>query len=387
MQKVKKLIAKFWAGLTTGEENKRLHDYLDLQDGEWKNALQKEYEQAIKEESVFIEEDRSANVLEKIHWRITGTKRDIQEANREVQQRKMEMQQKALGVEQLPHVKTAVILPGWIKWAAAVIIIMVAGWKIYQLNYRMAVDQVLAGRQTDYSHSKKLKRQQINKGNTPLNLNLTDGSSVLLQPGASVTYEERFNGGDKRNILLTGDAFFKVAKDAKRPFTVYAKGFTITALGTEFTVNARQVNGISVKLIKGKVVVRTTPESGMKMKDAYLTPGGELRINTVTQQYDIRNFNTGNRDRPATIRKAITPGLTDSNNLAFNKESLLKVFTRLGAHYNVKFEYEKEQIQLLSFTGTFRPSDSLRMVLPVICNMNDLTYRLDSNNVIITMQK
>lgn len=81
---------------------------------------------------------------------------------------------------------------------------------------------------------------------------LPDGSVVTLNTDTVVRTRA---DGDRRLVYLDrGQAYFKVAKDARHPFVVTAAGRTVTALGTAFDV---RVDGKALKvvLVEGKVRV------------------------------------------------------------------------------------------------------------------------------------
>ncbi|PWB93461.1 FecR family protein [Methylosinus sporium] len=64
---------------------------------------------------------------------------------------------------------------------------------------------------------------------------LEDGSRVELGPDSAL--ETNFAGGERRVTLLRGEAWFAVAPDAARPFSVATPAGTATALGTAFDVS------------------------------------------------------------------------------------------------------------------------------------------------------
>src|SRR5690606_3423540 len=85
-------------------------------------------------------------------------------------------------------------------------------------------------------------------------------------------------GAESRYLTLTGCAKFDVARDTIRPFVVTAKGYSTMAQGTSFVVDARSNNGLKIKLLAGKVVVKSSRESTFKMEDQYLGPGEEVAV-------------------------------------------------------------------------------------------------------------
>lgn len=83
-------------------------------------------------------------------------------------------------------------------------------------------------------------------------LTLADGSVVTLGGNSRIGIRMET---DARYIELTrGEAFFKVAKDASRPFTVHAGRATVAAVGTEFNVR-RGAQDVTVDVVEGRVIV------------------------------------------------------------------------------------------------------------------------------------
>lgn len=66
-------------------------------------------------------------------------------------------------------------------------------------------------------------------------VSLSDGTTVRMGPNSQLIYPKSFDG-KTRDVELKGQAFFDVAKDRERPFTVHTKNMDVTALGTAFEV-------------------------------------------------------------------------------------------------------------------------------------------------------
>jgi len=81
---------------------------------------------------------------------------------------------------------------------------------------------------------------------------LDDGSQVRLAPESAVRVA--FSAGERRVLLLKGEAFFEVVHDAVRPFRVAAGDVTATVLGTAFEVRL-QADGVAVAVRHGQVRV------------------------------------------------------------------------------------------------------------------------------------
>jgi transmembrane sensor len=87
-------------------------------------------------------------------------------------------------------------------------------------------------------------------------LMLADGSELQLGPNTRLKFDL---GDEQRSIaLLRGEAYFKVAKDATRPFLVEANAYAVKAVGTEFAVSHR-TDELIVTVSEGQV--RVTPRA------------------------------------------------------------------------------------------------------------------------------
>jgi transmembrane sensor len=85
---------------------------------------------------------------------------------------------------------------------------------------------------------------------------LADGSELRLGPNTLL----KFDIGDAQRtvVLVRGEAYFKVAKDAARPFIVEAKTYAVRAVGTEFAVSHRK-DELLVTVSEG--LVRVAPRA------------------------------------------------------------------------------------------------------------------------------
>ncbi|MEO7044560.1 MAG: FecR family protein, partial [Ferruginibacter sp.] len=92
-------------------------------------------------------------------------------------------------------------------------------------------------------------------------LTLADGSQVWLNAESSITFPTSFVG-DKREVKITGEAYFEVAHNANIPFHVIVNGMDVKVLGTHFNINAYEDEGvIKTTLLQGSVQVSEGNES------------------------------------------------------------------------------------------------------------------------------
>lgn len=103
-------------------------------------------------------------------------------------------------------------------------------------------------------------------------LTLSDGTKVWLNAASSIKYPAVFSAG-KRQVEITGEAYFEVAKDKKRPFLININNkATAEVLGTTFNVNAYEdESSINTTLLEGSLIVAANDQ-------VILTPGQQARV-------------------------------------------------------------------------------------------------------------
>jgi transmembrane sensor len=114
---------------------------------------------------------------------------------------------------------------------------------------------------------------------------LADGSELQLGPNTRLTLDI----GDTRRALalVRGEAYFKVAKDARRPFLVQANAFAVQAVGTEFAVSHRK-DELIVTVSEG--TVRVTPSAKSSQARAGEDEPMDLSV-AITADHEIRIAN------------------------------------------------------------------------------------------------
>ncbi|MBN2814858.1 MAG: FecR domain-containing protein [Bacteroidales bacterium] len=110
---------------------------------------------------------------------------------------------------------------------------------------------------------------------------LPDGSSVNLNVGSDLTLRDDF-GKNSREVILEGEALFKVLRDPSRPFRVYTGESVIEVTGTEFAVC--EVNGmIQVSVLSGTVMFSSTDSVAQKIslkanQSGYLHTNNDIHV-------------------------------------------------------------------------------------------------------------
>ncbi|WP_343692123.1 FecR domain-containing protein [Chitinophaga sp.] len=221
-------------------------------------------------------------------------------------------------------------------------------------------------------------RQHIikNSSGATIKRTLEDGSIITITAGSTITYNLPFE--TKRDIQLTGTATFDVAKDEAKPFTVYTNSIGTTALGTRFTVRSTGRN-VLVQLLSGKVVVRAV-DTTLFAQQIYLKPGQQCTIDPSQHTLAVSKFTITDKQRPGEVIPSVSADMA----IHFSKTPLQEVFKTIGQKYHKRIIFNTSETRPASFSGSFLPSDSFDIVLQLICNTNDLTYKEENGVIFIS---
>ncbi len=114
---------------------------------------------------------------------------------------------------------------------------------------------------------------------------LPDGSIITLNKYSSLKYPEGFKG-DKRNVELSGEAFFNVKHDQSKPFVINVNDVLITVMGTSFNVKSN--GGITAVIVESGIV-------GVKKHKHIITLyAGEKLTTSMTDSALVKSRNTNN---------------------------------------------------------------------------------------------
>ena len=194
---------------------------------------------------------------------------------------------------------------------------------------------------------------------------LSDGSKVILNSGSEITYYPDFSK-DERFIELTGEAFFEVERDEKRPFKVKAGNTVTTALGTSFNIRSYIESDITtIGLVTGKVEVNFAEDSN---KNIFLEPGEGAKYSKLKNDISKQPFDI---EKCAAWRLGI---------LYFKDDSFDSAVKTLQMWYGVNINVQGK------ITGSFSAkfdNQSLETVLNGLSFIFSFQYTIDGKNVII----
>ena len=152
---------------------------------------------------------------------------------------------------------------------------------------------------------------------------LPDGTRVWLNAASSLKYPTAFTGNERR-VELTGEAYFEVSKDARKPFFVKTTNQTVAVLGTHFNINSYADEAATkTTLLEGSVkVTGNTNQLTVKLKP------GQQAVNTVTA-IDIK--------QNADIDEAVA---WKNGKFLFRNTDLRTIMRQLSRWYDVDVEYQ-----------------------------------------------
>ena len=217
---------------------------------------------------------------------------------------------------------------------------------------------------------KTAKASNINTVRTPkgrqYHLTLSDGTKVWLNAASSIEYPVAFTTG-ARKVTISGEAYFEVAKNPKKPFRVnIADSKTnIEVLGTHFNVNTYADNGnYKTTLLEGSIKLNTGK------LEFLLKPNQQAITQPQSDQFQIiENIN------PEDI-------VAWKNDLFyFNEASIDDVMQELARWYNIDVSYQGSKPSG-TFTGKIDKNLTLRQALKIL-GATRVKYELLQNNKLI----
>jgi transmembrane sensor len=195
---------------------------------------------------------------------------------------------------------------------------------------------------------------------------LPDGSQVSLNPGGSLRYMAGLTG-PKREVYLSGEAFFKVSKNPGRPFLVFTKQVVTTVLGTSFRVRALEGStNATVMVREGRVAVQARAGAQLDATPNRPATAGVLLLPNQQVVYSAAAHH---------LRKELVakPVVLAPQSFVFDDRPVPEVLTALQKAYGVDIVYDRET--LANCTVTLALTDqSLYKKLDVLCETLGATY-------------
>jgi hypothetical protein len=259
---------------------------------------------------------------------------------------------------------------GWnitLKIAAALAILSISALLITRYGTTLDPSAETVQASPNFTPADNKQEHIINTDSNPLNVQLADGSTVVLQPNSEIFYDKAFDS-QLREVRLSGEAFFNVRRDESRPFRVYSEEVVTQVLGTSFTIKAYQGDKeVTVAVRSGKVSVKKKDDSPI-----ILVPNQQARYN--------RTENTVVRE-VVQDPKIILPQ-SDLFKMSFDEEPVATIFDVLEKNYGIDIVYDEDMLSKCSLT-TAMSDEGLFERIKVICKAINADYRVEDGVILI----
>lgn len=187
---------------------------------------------------------------------------------------------------------------------------------------------------------------------------LPDGSRVWLNSETSLRFPVQFAKG-KREVYLSGEAYFQIQKDSTAPFHVYANEQDITVLGTSFNVSAYANDDYwETTLVEGKVQIAS--------------PGGKV-VMKPSEQYVM--------DKKAGVGKLrkVDPELYTSwvdGKFYFKAFKFEEIVKKLERWYDFTMIYDTPELRQLRFSGSINKHRPVEETLRYLEKTTDIQFTI-----------
>lgn len=259
----------------------------------------------------------------------------------------------------------------WVRYGVVAASIALFLWIGWQLNVEQKATET-----TEFAQLKPEDIEIKNNSAKPQEINLEDGSLVVLEPQSALSYAENF-GKDTRTVHLQGDAFFQIKKDPSKPFQVLSGKLVTEVLGTSFFIKQGKASGtVEVEVRSGKVSVyeKTEKEKGNK-KVKILTQNQK-----VTFRPDTKQLIPSIVSQPLTAQQK--PAAEPCVELNFEDAALPDVFKRLEQLYFLDIITDNEALNECVFTGDLNGLP-LFLQIELVCKTIGAHYEVKETSIMV----
>lgn len=229
------------------------------------------------------------------------------------------------------------------------------------------------GKRLVYEKGKTIKDLVYNTLTVPygkrFELELSDGTTAHLNAGTSIKYPVKFLNGMDRQVFITGEAYFEVAKDSAHPFIVNADQLNVKVLGTAFNVQAYSEDNISeIVLVEGSVALYDDRQN--QSSQTLLKPGYKASFNRLNNQIETKTVRTN-------IYTSWINGELVFRNMTF--ENILK---KLERYYDIEIVNNNSKLSKTVLNASFG-NEPIDVILESLKENYNITYSITGNKIII----
>ena len=317
----KELIEKYFEGNITDAEIKTLSDWIK-NDRQLQNWWEEEFSKSDADINPVLRDKLFARIKEETQG-----------------EKKIQGEEKAKTIRMNP----------W-KWAAAILLpVCIAFFTYYLIDSSQTAGAPFV--------------VKANKGDKAT-IELPDGTNVVLNSASQLSYLNNF-GEKVRRVQLNGEAYFKVAHDAKHAFIVQVGDLEVKVLGTSFNVSAYEdAKDVTVVLLEGKVGIYAQEMSHI------MKPGDKIEYNKTTHKITTAQVHPDDYIE------------WTKGNIYFEKESLENIMKTLSRIYDVEIRFDSSKLPKEYFTGTI-PGGGIQNALNILMLTSPFYYEMDGSVIVL----
>ncbi|MHC0445235.1 FecR family protein [Flavobacterium sp. 3-218] len=266
----------------------------------------------------------------------------------------------------------------WISGVAAAILVGIFSIWFFKNNI-ITTDNVVTYNELVHDNDEGLVEQTNNSEKSQI-ITLSDGSSVLLQPNSKLSYPKIFTGNE-RKVYLSGEGFFEISKNPKKPFFVYANEIVTRVVGTSFRIKAYpDQQNVEVLVRTGKVKVKSNDlVRTSENREIVLLPNQALRF---ARKELVFNKITNITEDPILVNSVRN---IEQLSFEFTDIPVEQILETIEQAYLVDIDFPHDKLKDCRLT-TSLSDQPLAEKLKIICKSigNDTNYEMNGNQIVIT---
>lgn len=214
---------------------------------------------------------------------------------------------------------------------------------------------------------------------------LSDGTKVWLNADSKLEFPSNFVKSKTRNVKLSGEGYFEVAKDKAHPFIVQTDKQEAEVLGTQFNINAYEdESNIKTTLLEGSVRVLSSGANAKDLDSSYpLNDKGGERNSVILKPNQQSVLTSAGRIKVEDIDPESVVAWKNGE-FMFNDEQLNSIMRKLARWYNVEVIYRDNQIGGKIFGGTISRFGNVSDVLRMLELTGEVHFKVEGRRIVVT---
>ena len=198
---------------------------------------------------------------------------------------------------------------------------------------------------------------------------LEDSTEVWLNSESRLTYPESFSGTERR-VAVTGEAYFRVARDEKRPFYVETDGQLVRVYGTEFNIRSyAEDRNVYTTLVSGSIALSRLDDS--RSGELLLTPGHQALFNKTDEATSVKEVDT----------QVVTSWR--HGRFVFEEQNLEQIMRDLSRWYDFDYAFEDDALRGIVFMGSIPRYGEFATALAILEKSGGLAFRVEGSHVVV----